>query len=211
MTTSEQRSQIERELRDGKVGIIPRLQGIQVRDVDDKGRRLFGRAVPYDVEIDLGWYVESMAPGVFAKSIRESARELPLLLFHDSSSLDTIIGRAESWEDGKSKIDGVLGLDGVWKFDRSDEARRAADKAEDGSLGFMSVQFIPKSGEAGSLFSWDDDDVLHVRRIEARLLETSLTPTPAYNAAAVSKVRSRPQLGTPRLDRWSTWLESARV
>lgn len=211
MTTTEQRSQIERQLREGKVGIVPRLQRVEVRDVDDKGRRLFGRAVPYDLEIDLGWYIESMAPGVFAKSIKESARELPLLLFHDSGNLETIVGKAESWEDGKTRIDGFLGLDGVWKFDRSEEARRAADKAEDGSLGFMSVQFIPKSGEAGSVFSWDDDDVLHVRRIEARLLETSLTPTPAYNAAAVSKVRSRPQFGTPRLDRWRSWLDAARV
>lgn len=208
MTTLEQRSQIEQQLRSGKVGIVPRLQQIQVRDADGgngKARRLFGRAVPYDVEIDLGWYVESMAPGVFAKSIRESARELPLMLFHDSTNLDTLVGRVERWEDNRK------GLDGVWLFDDDDESQRAADKAESGSLAFMSVQFIPKSGDAGSLFSWDDEDVLHVRRIEARLLETSLTPTPAYNAAAVSKVRSRPTFGTPRLDRWSKWLEGARA
>ena len=205
MTTQQERALIEQQLRSGKVGIVPRMQGVEVRDVDDKGRRLFGRAVPYDVEIDLGWYVESVAPGVFAKSIRESAKDLPLLLFHDSGSLDTIIGRVERWEDGRK------GLDGVWLFDDDAESQRAADKAASGSLGFMSVSFIPKSGEAGSVMTWDDEDVLHVRRIEARLLETSLTPTPAYNQAAVSKVRSRPQLGTPRLERWSQWLASARA
>ena len=150
MTTLEQRSQIEQQLRTGKVGIVPRLQQIEVRDEESgnggKIKRLLGRAVPYDVEIDLGWYVESMAPGVFAKSIRESARELPLLLFHDSNQLDTIIGRVERWEDNRK------GLDGVWLFDDDEESQRAAAKAKSGSLAFMSVQFIPKSGDAGSLF-----------------------------------------------------------
>lgn len=200
------RTEIEAELRRGRVGIIPRMQQVEVRDVDDKGRRLFARAVPYDVEIDLGWYLESMAPGVFAKSIQESARDLPLLLFHQADSLDTIVGRVERWEDKRA------GLDGVWLFDDSDEARRAADKADSGSLGFMSVGFIPVAGEQGSTFEWDAEDRLHVRRKEARLLEVSLTPTPAYNAAAVTKVRDRPAgvSSAPRLTRWREYLSSVR-
>lgn len=205
MTAIEQEhARIEAELRQGRVGIVPRVQ-MEVRDVDEKRRRLLGRAVPYDVEIDLGWYKESMAPGVFTKSIQESAKQLPLLLFHNPSDLDTIIGVAEAWQDTKG------GLDGVWLLDDSDEARRAADKAESGSLGFMSVGFQPKSGEAGTEFAWDDDDVLHVRRKEARLLETSLTPTPAYSDAVITKVRARPEGAlSPRLIRWQQYLAEVR-
>ncbi|WP_375425984.1 HK97 family phage prohead protease [uncultured Friedmanniella sp.] len=203
--TEQDHARIEAELRQGRVGIVPRV-AMEVRDLDEKRRRLLGRAVPYDVEIDLGWYKESMAPGVFTKSIKESAKGLPLLLFHDSRQLDSIIGVNEEWQDTKA------GLDGVWLLDDDDSARRAAEKAESGSLGFMSVGFQPKSGEAGSQFVWDDDDVLHVRRVEARLLETSLTPTPAYADAVTTKVRSQPEAqSTPSLHRWQDYLTSVRT
>jgi len=197
-------AQIEAELRQGRVGIVPRVQ-MEIRDVDEKQRRLVGRAVPYNVEIDLGWYKESMSPGVFAKSIQESARQLPLLLFHDSRNLDTIVGVTESWQDTRD------GLDGVWLMDDTDEARRAAEKATSGSLGFMSVGFQPKSGDVGSEFVWDEEDVLHVRRKEARLLEVSLTPTPAYADAVVTKVRSKPDAQAHlRVDRWKDYLSTIR-
>ena len=202
--TTPNHGAIEAELRQGRVGIVPRVQ-LEVRDVDEKRRRLLGRAVPYGVEIDLGWYRETIAPGCFTKSIRESAKALPLLLFHESRKLETIIGVNESWQESRE------GLDGIWLLDDDDDARRAAEKADSGSLGFMSVGFQPKGGEAGTEFSWDDDDVLHVLRKEARLLEVSLTPTPAYGDAVVTKVRHRPAAaGTPELDRWRKYLAEIR-
>lgn len=203
MLTSEQRAKIEADLIRGKVGIVPAVK-MEIRDVDGKRRRVHGRAVPYNVEIDLGFYRETMLPGVFAKSIEESARALPLLLFHESDRIDTIVGRVESWQDGKQ------GLDGVWLLDDDEYGRAAAGKIESGSLGFMSVGFQPLNGERGSLRTWDEDDVLHVARKEARLLEVSLTPTPAYKEAVIVKVRSRPQVGTPRIDRWRSYLAGAR-
>lgn len=199
--TTEQRAQVEAALRADRAGIVT---GLEVRDVDAKARKIQGRAVPYDVEIDLGWYHESMAPGVFAKSIRESARALPLLLFHDGRSLDTLIGRTESWQDNAKGADGITGLEGIWGLDDDETSERALAKVESGSLNFMSVGFQPM-GEAGSEYVWDDNDELHVRRKEARLLEVSLTPTPAYKDAVASKARHRVQPGRPRLDRWTRW------
>lgn len=201
MLTSEQRDLIGAKMLTGKFGIVSRA-GFEVRDIDTKGRRLLGRAVPYDVEIDLGWYYETIAPGTFTKSIRETAKDLPLLLFHDSESLDSIVGHVERWEDSKK------GLDGIWLFDDDASSQRAADKAESGSLGFMSVGFQPLNGERGSVRTWDEDDVMHVVRREARLLETSLTPTPAYKDAVIKKVRAMPTVGTPRIDRWRQFLAS---
>lgn len=200
MLTSEQRAQVEAEIVRAKTGIVPPVS-FEIRDTDTGGRRLFGRAVPYNVEIDVGWYRETMLPGVFAKSIKESARALPLLLFHESDRLESIAGRVETWQDSKKA------LDGIWLLDDDEAGRAAAAKVESGSLGFMSVGFQPVGGDQGTLRTWDDDDVLHVARKEARLLEVSLTPTPAYKDAVITKVRSKPTIGTPRLDRARQWLD----
>ena len=200
--TREQRQEVELGLQTGRAGIV---SGFQIRDVDTASRKIQGRAVPYDVEIDLGWYFESMAAGVFTKSIKESARALPLLLFHDPRSLDTAIGKTDSWQENARGADGIHGLEGVWEIDPGEEEDRALAKVESGSLAFMSVGFQPKAGELGSEYRWDDDDNLHVRRKEARLLEVSLTPTPAYADAVVSKARHQVIPGRPRLERWQRW------
>lgn len=200
--TAEQRAEVESQLQTGRAGIVT---GLQVRDLDTKARRIQGRAVPYGVEIDLGWYFESMAPGVFTKSIREAARELPLLLFHDGRSLDTVVGKATAWQENVKGSDGISGLEGVWELDADESADRALAKVESGSLNFMSVGFQPKAGDLGSEYRWDDDDELHVLRKEARLLEVSLTPTPAYADAIASKARHQVTPGRPRLERWQAW------
>lgn len=200
--TREQRAEVEAALQTGRAGIV---SGLQVRDVDTKARKIQGRAVPYDVEIDLGWYFESMAPGVFTKSIGEAARALPLLLFHDPRSLDTAIGKTDSWQENVKGADGIYGLEGVWEIDEGEAEDRALAKVESGSLAFMSVGFQPKAGDLGTEYRWDDDDNLHARRKEARLLEVSLTPTPAYADAVVSKARHQVTPGRPRLERWQRW------
>lgn len=200
--TAEQRAQVEQDLQSGRAGIVT---GLQIRDLDTKSRRIQGRAVPYGVEIDLGWYYESMAAGVFSKSIKEAARALPLLLFHNPRDLDTIIGSTQSWQENVKGSDGIHGLEGIWGVDEGEEEDRALAKVEAGSLAFMSVGFQPKAGDLGSEYRWDDDDNLHVLRKEARLLEVSLTPTPAYADAVASKARHQVTPGRPRLDRWTRW------
>jgi HK97 family phage prohead protease len=149
---------------------------------------LHGRAVPYGEPADVGWYIETIRAGAFAKSIREAARGLPLLLWHDNASWP--VGAAVDWLDGED------GLDGIWRLDDSPEAQRAARQARDGFLTGMSIGFQPMpNGSSWDLVSddeWNPDtgNVDRVERTEARLLETSLTPTPAYAGAGVSLVRS---------------------
>lgn len=179
---------------------------LELRDVQAGRKYLEGRAVPYGVPADIGWYVETFDRGVFAKSIREAANGLPLLLFHNASSLDNLIGRAESWTEQND------GLHGVWKLQDTEDARRAADMAADGVLGYMSVGFQPI--RSTTRFE-DADDKVYVDRHEARLLEVSLTPTPAYAAAAVTKVRTREaslgeDLSGRKIEGWQEYLSSIK-
>lgn len=156
---------------------------LALRDTQVTGtthRYLEGRAAPYGVAANTGWYTELLAPGCFAKSIKEAARALPLLLFHDGRSMDSIIGMAESWEE---RADGLWG---VWRLSDEEHAQRAARMAADGMLAHMSVGFVPIRSET----VYDEQDAATITRLEARLVEVSLTPTPAYKDALVSKVRS---------------------
>lgn len=157
------------------------------------GRYIEGRAVPYNVWTDTGWYYEQVAPGAFAKSIREAAQGLPLLLFHDGRSFP--VGVSERWTE---ESDGLVGL---WRMDESDEdAMTALDKAGKRMLTGLSVGFLPvenlQRNDAGELvdvnntITFDDEGIPYVTRREARLLEVSLTPTPAYVGAEVLATRS---------------------
>lgn len=176
-------------LRAPEVRTYP-TRSLQVVDIetDSALRELRGRAVPYGEPSNVGWYIESFAPGAFAKSIRESARDLPLLLWHDSHAFP--IGAASRWTETDD------GLDGTWRLDDSDMAQTAARQARDGFLTGLSVGFQPTPN--GSRWTLVDDDdwnpdegvVDEVERTEARLLEVSLTPTPAYAGAGVTLVRS---------------------
>lgn len=188
-----------------------RVMPLHLRMTDTQvvgGLRKFleGRAVPYDDPADIGWYTEVHAQGSFTKSIRESAKKLPLLLFHDSRSLEAIIGVSDSWTESAD------GLWGVWRLDDAEHAQRAAKMAEDGLLGFLSIGFQPIRSET----TYDEQDRATVTRLESRLLEVSLTPTPSFQAATVSKVRSseitmHEQVSGRRVEGWAEWVAKARA
>lgn len=187
--------------------VVPAV--LELRDVDVSGsaRWIEGRAVPYGTVQALGWYSELIEQGAFAKSIREAANGLPLLLFHDNSSLDSHVGKAHEWREAED------GLHGVWRLSDSDVAQRAAKMAKEGLLGYMSVGFQPLR----STSQYDDSDNLTIIRHEARLLEVSLVSTPAYQGAAITKVRTaepmtHPEIsGRRQLDGWKEYLQSVGV
>lgn len=176
---------------------------LEFRDLDatESSKYLEGRAVPYGVEQDVGWYIETIQKGCFAKSIREAARRLPLLLWHDSRTFP--IGVSKTWREEDD------GLWATWELDVEDgQAQEAARKARNGMLTGLSVGFIPiKSDHIRS----DDDEVMRIVRIEGRLLEVSLTPTPAYAGAKVSLVRTAEHLSRDRrsakLAAWREYLD----
>lgn len=163
---------------------------LSLREVDSTagGRFIEGLAVPYDVWENVGWFAERHVLGEFTATITAHPN-LPLLLFHDSRSFP--VGVADEWRDGTE------GLGCVWRMDGSEEARRAAQLARDGMLTGLSIGFVPIRSD----WKFCDDDewdpaggIEHmdrVTRLESRLLEVSLTPTPAFAGAQVQLVRSR--------------------
>lgn len=178
----------------------------EIRDVDgtESGSHIEGLAVPYGEWYDVGWFMEQFELGTFARSIKEAARNAPLLLWHDNHAFPA--GKAVEWNDTEK------GLRGVWEIDQSDAlAVEATRKAREGFLTGLSVGFAPIAQDTMT----DDKGLMWVTRTEARLLEVSLTPTPAYAGARVSLVRSRVQhqggkTRSAELDSWRAYLEGIK-
>jgi HK97 family phage prohead protease len=165
-----------------------------LRDVEVTGKNpyqyLEGQAVPYNVWQDVGPFLERHALDSFKRSTTGgSGKAAPLLLFHDRARMP--IGHAYRWtHDG--------GLHGVWKLNDSPDAMRAAEMARSGDLVGLSVGFMDAEAPDWEFIGWDDwapelgpEHKDKVTRRQSRLVEVSMTPTPAYgDAAAVTSVRS---------------------
>jgi HK97 family phage prohead protease len=169
-------------------------------EVETAGRftRLEGRAVPYNTWANVGPYLEQFKPRAFAKSIRETAAALPLMLFHGRDDMWPI-GKAVGWDD---KDDGLYGR---WDLNDSPNAQRAAAMARSGELGFLSIGFVgvlSKPELAGDYNpTLGEDHMDRITRVEARLVETSVVPTPAYADAEVTLVRAyRRKVAQTRLE-----------
>lgn len=202
-----------------------RATKLELRDVELSSNREFlsGIAVPYNVRADIGWFTETHLPGSLSKSIRESARGLPLHAFHDD-----IVGHGEasSWPIGVATEwkDDASALRGVWKLDDSEKAQRAAKLAEpdsDGNsmLGYLSIRFAPirSTWEMAEEFDPDrgPDFKDHVDRVESRLVSVGLVSAPAFADAAVEWVRSATPPGRDSGDRevtaWQSWLDEIKA
>lgn len=191
-----------------------RTLGVEFRDVEttDSLSMLRGRAVPYGVEADIGWFLEQFAAGSLGKSARESAAALPLMLFHGEGK-PFPAGSISRWDEQ------ATGLWGEWHIADDIDAQRAAKSAKDGHLNFMSIRFAPIRSTWTYVDEFNPDLGASykdsVTRNEARLLETSLVPTPAYNSATVEWVRSAEQIHPRRkakraADAWRSELEKIR-
>jgi hypothetical protein len=174
-------------------------------------RYLEGRAVPYDVWADLGWFMESHRAGSFKRSTTgRSGKSLPLLLFHNNASMP--IGHADHWSHDSE------GMTGVWQLNDSANAQEAARMAESGDLLGLSVGFQDARApqwEIPEVFDPElgPDNKARVTRLESRLVEVSLTPTPAFADASVTMVRTRARKPAPQprdVDRWREIVEGLR-
>lgn len=195
-----------------------RTLGIELREVETTASlsMLRGKAVPYDEQTDIGWFLESFAQGSLGKSARESAAALPLMLFHgpDRGGSPFPAGSISRWDEQAS------GLYGEWRLADDLEAQRAARLAKDGHLNRMSIRFSPIRSTWTYVEDFNPDlGASHkdsVVRVEARLLETSLVATPAYESAVVEWVRSTEpmrerQQQKRQVDAWRTELERLRA
>jgi hypothetical protein len=141
------------------------------------------------------------------------------LLFHDNRSFP--IGHAEQWRHDD-------GLAGVWKLNGSEESERAADAAAAGDLVGLSVGFMDAVAPEWEYLDWDAWDPTlgpahkdKVTRVESRLLEVSMTPTPVFSDAGVTSVSTRTAYGVhvreahfprpvPVVDRWREIVDGLR-
>jgi hypothetical protein len=186
---------------------------IQLRDTQLIGKPfkyLEGRAVPYDTWANVGWFLEQHQKGSLDQTTKAgTGARLPLLLFHDNRSFP--VGSSESWD---SQDDG---LHGVWRLNDLAQAQQAAMLAESGDLGWLSIGFQPIRSQWEYVDDWNPDlgpeHMDQVTRVESRLLEVSLTPTPAFAEAEVLMVRTseraRPR-SESKADNWRRELERIR-
>jgi len=186
---------------------------LELRDTQAVGRPyryLEGRAVPYDVWANVGWFLEQHARGSFKRSTTgRSGKNLPLLLFHENAQFP--IGHAERWTHDED------GMTGVWQLNDTARAQEAARMAERGDLIGLSVGFQDAvKPRWDGLEDFDPDDPANlprVTRLESRLIEVSMTPTPAFSDAGVTMVRTRARPPEPkrrRVDDWRDVLDGLR-
>lgn len=177
--------------------------GVELRAADaDNGPVIEGLLVPYNTPtVIAGAFRETISRGCFAKSIKEAARALPLLVQHKHDELP--IGSSVAWEDRED------GLWGRWAVADTKEARDVHGLIRDGHLNSLSVGFSPIKSD------WEfhePPELDSVVRREARLLEASVVSVGAYPEAAITLVRTgegRPNTRT-RYDAWKKYLDALR-
>ena len=134
---------------------------------------VWGVAVPYATEIDLGGLRESFAPQSFDA---DAAVGVPLCWRHNEPI--GVITRAENTADGLM-VEAQLA--------NTTLGRDAAALVRTGSVQGLSVGFTPIED------AWNKTRD-HVTRLRAALSELSLTHMPAYPTAAVAKIREETPL-----------------
>ena len=156
---------------------VRHIAGLELRD-DDDGHFVRGVVAPYDTPADIGDYIESFAPGVFARSISvRGERRVPLTEQHQSGNFP--IGEATRWEDTTD------GLVGHFRLAPTDKGREALDLVRGGFLDGLSVGFRPQKNEVS-----DVGGRRHVTRTVAALDHVGLVHAPAYDTARVLEARN---------------------
>ena len=136
---------------------------------------------PYDTPTDIGDYIETLAPGVFKKSIAQRGDRIGLKEQHGRDRFD--IGRSSIWEDTSD------GLVGTFKLAGTDRAREALTLIREGFLDGLSVGFRPLRNRVT-----DEGGRRHVARLDAALDHVGLVHSPAYDTARVLEARDDDQV-----------------
>jgi hypothetical protein len=187
---------------------------LELRDTQLVGKPykfLEGRAVPFLTWAQVSYfYLEQHDIGSLDQSTKAgTGKGLPLLLFHNSRSFP--IGISDSWS---SQDDG---LHGTWRLNDTTEAQQAARLADEGQFG-MSIGFAPIRSDWTYVEDFNPDlghdHMDRVTRQESRLLEVSLTPTPAFIEAEVTMVRTAErarQISKSKADGWRRELDRLKA
>lgn len=168
--------------------------GLHTRADDFLPGKLGGYAARFNSQsVDLGGYLETIAPGAFTRSLA-SGRDVKLLFDHSAGRVmaSTKAGTLKLWEDGQGlAFSADVGTERAWIKDEL----ITIDRREVTSMSF---------GFATVADSWLHDPSRPVRTlIDVELLEISVVAFPAYPAASVgldaaaAGGRARRQRGAP--------------
>ena len=180
----------------------------QVRSIDTDGRReIEVVATRYGVTIDTGrGFTESMRRGVFDETLSRHADSIKLIVGHNAD----VPGVATPVHWSKNTDD----LRAVFRFGSHEQARSAAQMADEGMFGGVSVGFLPGRKREDNIISRGDGGQPHVERVRARLLHLGLVTQPAHADAEIVAVRSAglpTELVQPRLFEAQLILERIRA
>jgi HK97 family phage prohead protease len=146
------------------------------------GHTASGFAAVYNTWTNIGGaFEERLAPGIFARSLREEPDVLALW----SHKYDLVLGRTTS--DTLRLFDEPKGLRFELDLDeRTPDGARAIGTVDRGDVAGCSFQMVPVAE------TWEDNGIGLPRRTitEAYLFEITLTPIPAYPQTSV-KLTSR--------------------
>ena len=146
---------------------------------------------PYGERCFLGAFSEEFRRGAFTESLLAQPR-IPLLLWHDSETFPIGASDPYGWDD---RLDGLYGR---FELLLTSVAQYAASLVDEQVLTGASIGFVPLASEWRPVADaeWDPtlgaDHVDTVVRTAARLVEVSLTATPAYLGALVTGIESEP-------------------
>ena len=156
------------------------------------GGVLSGYAAVFDsLSVDLGGYVERIAPGAFTRSLT-TGKDIKMLLDHDSGVIlgSTAAGTLKLWEDR-------IGL--AFEVDAGTDRTYAADAVrtvDRGDLRSMSFGFYVKADD------WKDGAQLERLLREVDLFEVSAVAFPAYPSARVAVGAARRARPAPGRGDW---------
>lgn len=155
---------------------VRHVDNLELRD-DDDGHYVRGVVAPYGEAYDAGDFVETFAPGLFARSISvRGANHVPLTEMHNRSAFP--IGKATTWEETTD------GLVGQFRLAPTEKGREALDLVRDGFLDGMSVGFRPQKNAVS-----DVAGRRHILREVAALDHVGLVHSPAFASARVLEAR----------------------
>lgn len=171
------------------------VQGYELRSAEADGKYLDAVLTTFEDAHDVGPFIEEMARGVFDTTLSRHADSVKLVVNHTD---DVAVATPVEWR----KTDTELGV--TYKFGTHEEARRAVSMTEEGMYAGLSVGFLPSHKPEHNIWKLDGAKPF-VRRVQARLLHSSLVVTPANEKAELIAIRSLgvPEdviLATPRID-----------
>jgi Escherichia/Staphylococcus phage prohead protease len=143
-------------------------------EVRTDSRQIVGVAVPYDVQIRVGEYLETFRRGAFRDS---DPTRSPLTAMHPANAEQLPIGISVEL------VDDDIGLRGVWQVSRTQLGDEVLELVRDGAVSGLSIGFVPGEDR------WSKDRK-SVERLTALLDHVAIVRTPAYDSARITALRA---------------------